>query len=591
MMVIKLKEILVERRLQSWFQPLVNLKSAEILGYEALVRGPSNSPLHSPECLFATAEEYGQLDELEKACQKVHLKSFVELGLDGLLFLNICPQQLSTNLRSPQGIKRLLGKMGLSPDRVVIELTEHRPVENGELLCQTLAAFRQQGFGIAIDDLGAGYNGLKLWADLRPDYVKVDRHFIQGIDEDPGKREMLLSLLEIARGLGCRVIAEGIERAEEYRVVKEIGVSIGQGYFFARPAPIPIRSLPVGQLAAVDGNSHHKPYGSPRSTKVVSLVRLSPTISPKATVQTAGDVLVEYDNLRALPVVEEGLPLGIVHRHELLNLLASRFGRDLHGRTPISQFMDTSPLIVDKEMPVEKLSHLITDVTEFQAVQEFLITDQGCYLGVGTLIDLLREITELQIRYARYANPLTLLPGNVPINEHIDQLLQEEADFVACYFDLDHFKPFNDYYGYGRGDTVLRLVARLLVSHADSERDFVGHIGGDDFLVLFQSADWESRCQTILREFATEIPSLYDLAERLAGGISGNDRSDTPTFFPLTCLSVGVVASQQGCYRSAHDIATAASEAKHQAKKLPGNQLFIERRFFSIETTVMACSA
>jgi GGDEF domain-containing protein len=481
--------------------------------------------------------------------------------------------------------------MGLSPDRVVIELTEHRAVENGQLLCEAVAAFRRQGFGIAIDDLGAGYNGLKLWADLRPDYVKIDRHLIQGIDEDFGKREMLLSLLEIARGLGCRVIAEGIERAEEYRVARGLGVSIGQGYFFARPNPMPIRNLPAGLLVSLDGDSHHKPYGSPRSTKVASLAQLSPTISPRATVQSAGDLFAENGKLRALPVVEEGLPLGIVHRHELLNLLASRFGRDLHGRTPICQFMDTNPLIVDKEMPVEKLSHLITDVTEFKAVQEFLITDQGRYLGVGTLIDLLREITELQIRYARYANPLTLLPGNVPINEHIDHLLQEGTDFVACYFDLDHFKPFNDYYGYGRGDTVLRLVARLLVSHAEGERDFVGHIGGDDFLVLFQSADWEGRCQKILSDFATEVPPLYDLVERLAGGISGIDRSGTPTFFPLTSLSVGAVASSQGCFRSAHDIAPAASEAKRQAKKLPGNQLFVERRFFTAETDLLSCSA
>lgn len=591
MIVLELKEILAERRLQSCFQPLVCFKTAEILGYEALVRGPSNSPLHSPESLFSAAAECGQLAELEMACQTVHLKSFVELGLDGLLFLNICPQQLSANSRSPQGIKRLLGKMGLSPNRVVIELTEHRPVANVHLLCQAVDAFRRLGFGIAIDDLGTGYNGLKLWADLHPDYVKVDRHFIQGIDEDFGKREMLLSLLEIARGLGCRVIAEGIERVEEYRVVKELGVSIGQGYLFARPTPIPIRSLPAGQLVAVDGNGQHKAYGSPRSTKVASLALPSSTISPRTTVQMAGDLLADKGNLRALPVVDEGLPLGIVYRHELLNLLASRFGRDLHGRTPISQFMDTNPLIVDKEMPVEKLSHLITDVTELQTVQEFLITDQGRYLGVGTLIDLLRVITELQLRYARYANPLTLLPGNVPINEHIDQLLQQDADFVACYFDLDHFKPFNDFYGYGRGDTVLRLVARLLVSHVDSERDFVGHIGGDDFLVLFQSADWESRCQTILGEFATEIPSLYDLAERQAGGVSSTDRSGIPTFFPLTCLSIGAVASRQGCYRAAQDIATAASEAKHQAKKLPGNQLFIERRFFSAETTEMSCSA
>ncbi|MDF1581012.1 MAG: EAL domain-containing protein [Desulfuromonadales bacterium] len=408
-MIMQLKEILAERRLQSSFQPLVNLKSSEILGYEALVRGPLNSPLHSPESLFAVAAMCGQLDKLEIACQAVHLKSFVELGLDGLLFLNISPQQLSTNCRSPQGIKRLLGKMGLSPDRVVIELTEHRPVTNGSLLCQAVDDFHRQGFGIAIDDLGTGYNGLKLWADLHPDYVKIDQHFIQGIDEGFGKREMLLSLLEIARGRGCRVIAEGIERVEEYRVIKELGVTIGQGYFFARPSITPIRSLTAGQLVVVDGNNQHKACISHRSVKVASLTRLSPTISPRATVQAAGDLLADNGNLRALPVVDDGLPLGIVHRHELLNLLASRFGRDLHGRTPISEFMDSNPLIVDKEMPVEKLSHLITDVTQFHGTKEQRGTkrDAACYFSISAINCLNMAVSTLNIFSPRFAERLT----------------------------------------------------------------------------------------------------------------------------------------------------------------------------------------
>jgi diguanylate cyclase (GGDEF)-like protein len=591
MLVNQLHDILVENKLTSWFQPIVNLKTAEILGYEALVRGPSNSPLHAPEMLFAVAEECGRLEELENACLSSHLKSFIDLQLKGSVFLNVSPQSLASPRRSPELTKRFLAKMGLSPDRVVIELTEHRPVDNSQELCAAVVTYRKMGFGVAIDDLGAGYNGLKLWSEVRPDYVKVDRHFIQGIDDDYGKRELLISLLEMARGLGCWVIAEGIETAEEYRVVKEVGAPIGQGYFFARPSPMPVRNLPAGMLIPADGNCHGSSYGRARSTKVASLVKLAPTISPMASVQATGDLMAECGNLRSLPVVKDGVPVGIVHRHELLQLLASRFGRDLHGRAPISQFMDSRPLIVEKDMPVEKLSHLITDEAELHAVQDFLVTDQGRYLGVGTLIDLLREVTELQIRHARYANPLTMLPGNVPINEHIDFLLQNGENFVTCYFDLDQFKPFNDHYGYGRGDMVLRLLARILVNQADCEQDFVGHIGGDDFIVIFQNPNWEGLCRTILAQFDSEAPTLYDPIERAAGGIRSTDRKGQPQFFPLVSLSVGAVRSSHGYYRSSHDIAIAASEAKCQAKKLTGSQLFVERRFYDVDVQEMSDSA
>ena len=121
----------------------------------------------------------------------------------------------------------------------------------------------------------------------------------------------------------------------------------------------------------------------------------------------------------------------------------------------------------------------------------FILTEQGCYLGIAETQDLMVQITEMQISSARYANPLTQLPGNVPVNEHTERLLQKGSLFTACYVDIDHFKPYNDIYGYRRGDEIIQMLGRILVETCDERVDFVGHIGGDDFVILLQSPDWQ----------------------------------------------------------------------------------------------------
>jgi GGDEF domain-containing protein len=132
-------------------------------------------------------------------------------------------------------------------------------------------------------------------------------------------------------------------------------------------------------------------------------------------------------------------------------------------------------------------------------------------------------ITEMQISAARYANPLTQLPGNVPINEHVDRMLSAASPFVAVYIDIDDFKPFNDTFGYRRGDDVIQLLARLLCEATDERLDFVGHIGGDDFFVIFRSADWEMRCWQLIAGFG-EAANLLGVDERLRGGYMAENR-------------------------------------------------------------------
>jgi GGDEF domain-containing protein len=184
-----------------------------------------------------------------------------------------------------------------------------------------------------------------------------------------------------------------------------------------------------------------------------------------------------------------------------------------------------------------------------------------------------RSVTEVRLEAARHANPLTFLPGNIPISIHVKRLLDSGVEFTACYADLNHFKPFNDHYGYWRGDEMIRLVAKLAVAHSDPQRDFVGHVGGDDFLILFQSEDWQPRCERLLREFAARAIDLYDEPGRERGGITAEDRHGVTRFFPFTTLSIG--ATRVGCkqFRDAEEVATRAALAKHRAK-LSGTGLF-----------------
>lgn len=573
-----LKDILDNRRLTSLFQPIIDLNAGVVIGYEALMRGPSDSPLHAPTALLSMAERAGRLGELDRLCREVHIANFAARKLPGKLFLNVCPETLMQNDFRSGMTRRVLRELGLTPDQVVIELTEHYPIEDFEPVRRSIAHYRSMGFAVAIDDLGAGYAGLRLWSELRPDFVKFDRHFIQNIDSDPTKGQFIRSMQEIAKELGCQAIAEGIETEAEFRAVSRLGVALGQGYFFARPCAHPdLTQDKIGM--AIPGMGKDRPTVSGRTRNVACLIRRVPSVQPGVQVHEVADMFVDLPSVQALAVVGMGdIPVGLVSRHQFMNMLGSRYGRDLYGRMPVAKFMDTQPLIIERDEPLEQLSQLITSSREFTSLDDFIITENGSYVGTGTLLALLREITDLQISHARHANPLTLLPGNVLINEHLDKLLADGTPFAACYCDLDHFKPFNDTYGYRRGDQVICLLARLLQEEADRRSDFIGHIGGDDFLAVFCSDDWQRRCDRVLKRFDVEIGSLYDETDLQHGGIWSESRDGRRRFFPLVSLSIGAVYANGRMFTSCHAISAAAVEMKQQAKKVAGSHLSLDRR-------------
>ena len=577
----ELRDIIEGDRLKPHYQPILDLRTGRMHGYEGLTRGPSDSLLHSPLNLFKVALLTGQQVNLEAACCRSLMRGFQASGQPQKLFLNISPGSLSMApflaLFQMDGLREL----GLTPDRIVIELTENQPTYDFRQLVETAGLFRKLGFAIAMDDLGEGFSSLRLWSELRPEYVKIDKHFIHGVSQDPVKFQFLRSLRDIAGKTGARVVAEGVELEADLAVVQDLGLDLGQGYLFGRPAPVPHPALPPAVLGLV----HNHPAESAgsawirdsRSTAARLLMEILP-LPPETPNWKVEHRFAHERDLQSVAVVRDGIPVGLINRHVFVDLMAKPFSRELYGKRPCETLMDRTILVVDHRTSLHELSKLIVESDPRHILHGFILTRDGQYAGMGSGHDLMREITQMQIHSARYANPLTGLPGNVPINERLDDLLQQDQPFVVCYCDLDHFKPYNDVHGYGRGDEVIQWTGKLLEAACEPEVDFVGHIGGDDFLLVMRSPDWEERCRQVLDDFERGKTRFFSPDELARGGYTSEDRRRRLVHHPLVTISIGAVQIQPTCYPSHHEIAAAATVAKKEAKRREGTCLFIERR-------------
>jgi diguanylate cyclase (GGDEF)-like protein len=580
--LLLLQDILRQRSLTALFQPVLDLRGGEFIGFEGLIRGPSNGPLHSPFNLFTAAEQHGLALEVEMLCRQITLETFAKLRLPGSLFLNVSPTALThPSFRNGQTLE-FMKQVGIAAERVIIELTENQPTFDFDDVRAALLHYRSMGFKIAMDDLGEGFSSLRLWSELRPEFVKIDMHFVQGVNTDPLKQQFLKSIQQIAESCNSLVIAEGIENEAELLAVKDTGIAMGQGYFIAHPGPTPPLVAPPEALSAISkGLVAVTPRNSPPANPEVTAQKLLIYVEPVTPETENNEIFARFSTnhtLNSIPVVKHGKPLGLINRYTFIDRFAQPFQRELLGRKSCSQTMYEQPLLVEKSTTIQEISQFLTESNSRYFADGFIITDEGRYLGVGTGQDLLRTITQMQIEAARYANPLTLLPGNVSINENIERLLHSEQPFHACYCDLDNFKPFNDIYGYCKGDEMIQLTGRILYWACDPKLDFIGHIGGDDFILLMRSPDWKKRCDNALQSFAHASASLASEQHRCSGGYESEDRHGRVVFNPLPTLSIGAAYIDPRHFRSHLQVSEVATEAKKMAKKLRGNSLFVEQR-------------
>jgi EAL domain-containing protein (putative c-di-GMP-specific phosphodiesterase class I)/GGDEF domain-containing protein len=229
---VQLKRVIGQKQLRPAFQPLRHLADDEVIGWEALIRGPQGTPFERPNVLFAVAQENAMEVELETLCLETIFRGLPRAIGTRRLFVNAS----CTLLRHPVFLdERNLTAINRSHGDVVIEISEKEMVDYSSF-GDILATVRGAGLKIAIDDAGSGYSGLEAILNLRPDYIKVADSLVRRLETDPIKREIITSLASIGRRIEATLVAEGIEREEEREALIELGVEYGQGFLLGRPA-------------------------------------------------------------------------------------------------------------------------------------------------------------------------------------------------------------------------------------------------------------------------------------------------------------------------------------------------------------------
>jgi EAL domain-containing protein (putative c-di-GMP-specific phosphodiesterase class I) len=234
-----LQEAINRRDFTPVFQPVIDLVTGEMIGMEALSRGPKGSDLESGEVLFSLAERTELLGPLERVCRELTLEAASAYTTAGRkLFMNLSPAAASDPEFLGPRFRDSLASFGLSPESIVLEITERTYVVYESLFHDVLSRFREQNFGIAVDDVGTGYSSLASLAEIEPDYLKFDHVFVRDLDRRQVKQNLLEALLSFAHKMRTRVIAEGIETREELEALRGLGVEYGQGFLFAPPVSI-----------------------------------------------------------------------------------------------------------------------------------------------------------------------------------------------------------------------------------------------------------------------------------------------------------------------------------------------------------------
>lgn len=520
-----------ETYLKAAFQPIIETRNGEVIGFEALARIPDTTCFHNIADLFPFAEKIGQLYPIETLCRRQAITSYSNVAQNKeMLFLNVNPQVLIAPEYASGHTRKLLSEKGLAPTDVVLEITERSAIEDFSTFRNALDHYRNQGYLIALDDVGAGYSSLQSIAELHPDFLKVDRSLIQGVNADPIKWALLETFVTFSKRIGCRILAEGVETAEEMRTVVQLGVDFVQGFFVARPTferksinPAVMEILnPVRRLKSIEQNP------------ILSIVEPLPLFDSTTLVNSIETYFRDHPQQWLVGITEDSRLVGVMQRDRLFAALGTRYGVTLYLERAIPILMNTNPLIVEDTTPLEVVSSVAMQRSGAQLYDGIIVANQHKPIGMVSVANLMKAISERQIQLAQGANPLTGLPGNLRIDREIRQNLERALTFSLIYVDLNKFKYYNDLYGFQQGDLAIRMLGEILLNEscAAAEDTFVGHIGGDDFIIICSPADLEKLAFSILTQFEQAcklLPGTENLSVALAGLIiNPTDQSWTP---------------------------------------------------------------
>jgi EAL domain-containing protein (putative c-di-GMP-specific phosphodiesterase class I)/GGDEF domain-containing protein len=568
----QLDRIIKGRSLAVRYMPIIDTLSGSIIAYETTVRG--EALLEMPAALFPCAVQAGRLRELEVLCRDIILDAIVALPRDRRdrwrFFVNVSfASFMDAGFLAPFEPAMLISR-GLPAESIIVEITDKKALQDYSGFERAAREASARGIRIALDEFGSGHSSLVELVAAMPDFIKLDRRLVHDVHLDGYRQTLVRSLVQFTSSVDTRFAAEGVETWEQLDALLRLGVRYLQGYLFGKPEAEPTLPNPAIMDRLAQRVRRHL---TTRRTDTDAAGNLA--IRPYA-VNVGSLTCLELDehflsNPRCDHVVllKSERPVGLLTRERFYASMSGPSAHQMLGDRKIEALANPSPTVVDESTPITALAQLAMQRFQDEFNDPILVIDGiGGFVGSVSTRDLMIRTLDVEVQRALDSNPLTGLPGNRAIERWIAAAFNQ-ANSCIIYADLDHFKEFNDCYGFLRGDDLIRYVARVLVAELGTEDDTVriGHLGGDDFIVVSRAPVSAARLDKLCRVFDEGKTAFFDSIHRDLGHFPSRDRRGEQRSVPLTSITLAVLPNLRlpGASRFT-DLSPRAARIKAQAK-------------------------
>jgi diguanylate cyclase (GGDEF)-like protein len=542
---VAVRSIIDKRQITAHFQPILDLHHGTVLAWEVFSRGPE--ALSSPGEIFAKAEALGLLSELESVCRNIALRTIARLPSplrSRSFFINVSPNAIGDPDLLNRHMLTDLARLGLDQRNFVIEITERKSLVDYAAFEQQIRYYAEQGFKIALDDLGAGHSGLVTLVSWSPHFMKLDMKLSRDIHRHARQQHLVKSLVAFSASVEAALIAEGVETWDELETLARLGVRYAQGFLFARPQRVPagVSDEMRLELRRITRQFHYRKCDLNETVGPLA-IRCATIREKEERGEDVNRIFRQQPSLDHLTIVRGDQPIGLITRQHYFTKTGGPVGYHLFQWRAAEELARPAPLIVEDSINVTALAKLAMERPPDEIYDPVIVVDaSGSLLGTVTIRQLIMRSTALEVQAAQGSSPLTGLPGNRSIEGWILNAL-DRRDACVLYADLDRFKEYNDCYGFLRGDEMLRCLARVLsrVLPTLSSEAKLGHIGGDDFVIVSPAAVSAASVEALCRQFDAAKVAMFDPVDVERGHFRATDRRGQDVEVPLVTLSVAVV--------------------------------------------------
>lgn len=556
----ELLKLLFTKKIDIHYQPIFSNKTGFIYGFEALLRVNNGDIQYPPKIVFDLVKSISMEAYLDNLCKETAMIKFKQPNLK--LFININPNFLKSELYKKGSTLKLALENGLNPKNIVLEITESEKIQDLNALEDAIKYYTSLGFSIAFDDFGTGYSSLELLSKVQPHYIKIPMELVNGVSRSKLKWQIIRGVLDMAVKNGIKTIAEGIENKDDLEAIISLNVDFSQGFLLGKPSNS--QEIPKEGIMILRTSINNIKLNSVKDRYKIDIADLeSVEIYDKDNVKELFDIikhnklkwiyLSKYNTLieencikKVLDIFQENL-----FYYKDIDYLLEKL--DCHYKNLQS---------IDIQDNLLHIYYIISDKNE----NVFIVKNKDKIIGVLRKETVLQKLFDIFYKMTLYTNPLTGLPGNVLIEKEIEDILEQKIDAYVVYIDISNFKPFNDAYGFLAGDMMIKKLAETLQIFSSSYDSFVGHIGGDDFVVIFKNLkNPEETINKLYYTISEILKEFYTEEDIKRGYFISKDREGNTKQFPIAKVSLAAINTIN--YSSSQDISRKAAELKKESKK------------------------